>query len=116
MPPRPTARLPACSTLGESAIKTEPTIEQFFVLRATTEEMAKLPLERQVRRLVHTKQSQNNGLSASTNHAASVSSARSKRPIGVHVRATLRARRHAFTSPPMHPACCVADVRAAQAD
>ena len=38
------------ATLGESAIKTEPLVEQFFVLRATTEDMQQLSLERQVRR------------------------------------------------------------------
>ncbi|KAL4421584.1 hypothetical protein ABPG75_010875, partial [Micractinium tetrahymenae] len=36
------------STLGASAVKTEPIVEQFFVLRATTEEAQKLPLERQM--------------------------------------------------------------------
>lgn len=40
--------MPACSTLGASAVKTEPVVEQFFVLRATSEEAQKLPLERQV--------------------------------------------------------------------
>ena len=38
------------ATLGESAVKTEPLVEQFFVLRATTEDMQQLSLERQVRR------------------------------------------------------------------
>lgn len=46
-PPPPPPPL-ACSTLGASAVKTEPVVEQFFVLRATSEEAQKLPLERQV--------------------------------------------------------------------
>jgi hypothetical protein len=37
-----------CSTLGDSAVKTEPVVEQFFVLRAANEGERVLPLERQV--------------------------------------------------------------------
>ena len=46
--PIPCSALPCCSTLGDSAVKTEPVVEQFFVLRAANEGERVLPLERQV--------------------------------------------------------------------